>query len=130
MIADFFLQIAGLRELPPGFSSGTLESDGLHYVTGGHGPPLILLHGFPQDWQEYRAIMPALAKQFTVVAIDLPGLGRSSPSESYDAPTLASQIHTLVQSLKLERPYLVGHDLGGIVSYAYVRRFPESLRGA
>jgi pimeloyl-ACP methyl ester carboxylesterase len=118
---------------PPDFTSGTASVTGttLHYVRGGHGPAVILLHGFPEDWVEYRAIMPRLAKRFTVVAVDLPGIGGSAPSKSgYDASTLAGQIHVLADSLKLERPYLVGHDLGGIVSYAYVRRFPDTLRGA
>ena len=117
--------------LPPGFDSGTIEANGLHYVRGGHGPAVLLVHGFPEDWAEYRAIMPTLAKRFTVVAVDLPGIGESSPSSGgYDAPALAAEIHTLATSLKLERFYLVGHDLGGIVSYAYIRRFPGDLRGA
>ena len=118
-------------EPPPGFTSGTVEANGLHYVRGGHGPAIVLVHGFPEDWAEYQAIMPTLAQRFTVVAVDLPGIGESAPSSTgYDAPALAAEIHTLVKSLKLERLYLVGHDLGGIVSYAYIRRYPDELRGA
>lgn len=118
-------------EPPSGFTSGTVEANGLHYVRGGHGPAIVLLHGFPEDWTEFRAIMPTLAKRFTVVAVDLPGIGESSASHGgYDAPTLAAEIRTLTKALKLERLYLVGHDLGGIVSYAYIRRFPDDLRGA
>jgi len=66
---------------PAGFTSASAHVDGssLHYVRGGHGPAVILLHGFPEDWSEYQAIMPELAKRFTVVAIDLPGIGRSAP---------------------------------------------------
>ena len=106
---------ASAQAVPPGFDSGTIEANGLHYVRGGHGPAVLLVHGFPEDWAEYRAIMPTLAKRFTVVAVDLPGIGESSPSSGgYDAPTLAAEIHTLATSLKLERFYLVGHDLGGI----------------
>lgn len=132
----FAARAAAATELgtpPPGFTSGTVQTNGssLHYVRGGRGPAVILVHGFPEDWVEYRAIMPTLARQFTVVAIDLPGIGRSAPSkDGYDAPSLASEIHAVAETLKLERPYLVGHDLGGIVSYAYVRRFPADLRGA
>jgi pimeloyl-ACP methyl ester carboxylesterase len=64
---------------PPGFSAAKLE--GLNYVRGGQGPAVILVHGFPEDWVEYRAIMPRLAKHFTVVAVDLPGIhgSRSRP---------------------------------------------------
>ena len=119
----------GLGAPPPGFSSA--KAQGLHYVRGGQGPTVVLVHGFPEDWVEYRAIMPRLAKQFTVVAVDLPGIGRSAPATGgYDAANLAGHLHALALALKLERPYVVGHDLGGVVTYAYARRFPESVRGA
>jgi pimeloyl-ACP methyl ester carboxylesterase len=118
---------------PPGFTSATVRVNGtrLHYVRGGHGPAVILLHGFPEDWVEYRVVMPRLAKRFTVVAIDLPGIGKSAPANGgYDTPNVAAHVHALAESLKLERPYVVGHDLGAHVTYAYIRRFPESVRGA
>lgn len=121
--------VARLGAPPPGFSSA--HAQGLHYVRGGQGPAVILVHGFPEDWVEYREIMPRLAKQFTVVAVDLPGIGRSAPAAGgYDAANLAAHIYALAHALKLERPYVVGHDLGGLVTYAYVRSFPDSLRGA
>lgn len=119
--------------LGPGFASETAQVDGitLHYVRGGRGPAVILIHGFPQDWYEYHAIMPRLAKQFTVIAIDLPGVSGSSASpEGYDAATMAEDVERLVASLKLEDIYVVGHDIGGMVAYAYVRRYPQKLRGA
>ena len=117
---------------PPGFESATVSvnGSGLHYVRGGHGPAIILIHGFPEDWTEYRAIMPRLAQRFTVVAVDLPGIGQSAPAGGYDTAGLAADLHALGQALKLGRPYVVGHDLGGLVTYAYVRKFPDSLRGA
>ncbi len=118
---------------PPGFSSADLRVNGssLHYVRGGRGPAVILIHGFPEDWAEYQAIMPRLAQRFTVVAVDLPGIGHSAPPPGgYDAAGLAAQIHGLADALHLDRPYIVGHDLGAHVTYAYLRRFPESLRGA
>jgi pimeloyl-ACP methyl ester carboxylesterase len=118
---------------PPGFSSATAQVNGtrLHYVRGGRGPAVILIHGFPEDWVEYHAIMPRLAQRFTVVAVDLPGIGRSAPAaDGYDAANLAAHIHGLAESLHFDRSYVVGHDLGGLVTYAYVRRFADSLRGA
>jgi pimeloyl-ACP methyl ester carboxylesterase len=126
-------EAAELGTPPLGFTSATARVNGtrLHYVRGGHGPAVILLHGFPEDWVEYRIIMPRLAKRFTVVAVDLPGIGKSAPANGgYDTPNIAAHIHALAESLKLERPYVVGHDLGAHVAYAYVRRFPESVRGA
>jgi pimeloyl-ACP methyl ester carboxylesterase len=118
---------------PPGFVSAVVQTEGtsLHYVRGGHGPAVILIHGFPEDWVEYREIMPRLAAHFTVIAIDLPGIGKSAPAiGGYDTMNLAGHVRGLVSALRLERPYIVGHDLGGLVTYGYVRRFPDSLRGA
>jgi len=59
-----------LATLGSGFVSDTAQVNGatLHYVRGGTGPPVILLHGFPEDWYAYHRVMPQLAKQFTVVA--------------------------------------------------------------
>jgi pimeloyl-ACP methyl ester carboxylesterase len=115
------------------FVSQTASVNGitLHYVRGGKGPVVILIHGFPQDWFEYHAIMPRLAKQFTVVAVDLRGVGGSTgTSTGYEAANLAEDLHQLATALKLERVYLVGHDIGGMVAYAFVRRYPQATRGA
>jgi pimeloyl-ACP methyl ester carboxylesterase len=124
---------AEFGEPPPGFSSANVQVNGssLHYVRGGSGPPIILVHGCPEDWTEYRAIMPSLAKRFTVVAVDLPGIGKSAPAaRGYDSANIATDIHAAAAVLKLDRPYVVGHDLGGVVTYAYVRSFPDDVRGA
>lgn len=118
---------------PTGFVSELVQVMGtsVHYVRGGSGPAIVLLHGFPEDWTEFRAIMPILARQFTVVAIDLPGIGQSAPATGgYNAVNLAAHVHEVTQALSLEQAYVVGHDLGGIVTYACIRRYPASIRGA
>jgi pimeloyl-ACP methyl ester carboxylesterase len=118
---------------PPGFTSTNVDANGsrMHYVRGGQGPVVILLHGFPEDWVAYQAVLPRLAKSFTVIAVDLPGLGKSGPvNGTYQTANLASHVHALVKALQLERPYIVGHDLGAHVTYAYVRQFPDAVRGA
>lgn len=85
------------------------QGTSLHCVRGGNGPAVILVRGFPEDWAEYQAIMPRLAKRFTVVALDLPGIGKSAPANGgYDAANLAAHIHALWDALKLDRPYVVG----------------------
>ena len=115
------------------FASETARVNGitLHYVHGGKGPAVILIHGFPQDWFEYHGIMPRLAKQFTVVAVDLRGVGDSTATETgYDAANMAEDIYQLTKALNLERVYIVGHDIGGHVAYAFVRRYPDATRGA
>src|SRR5215204_6484132 len=94
---------AALDNPPSGFTSGAAPVLGtsVHFVRGGNGPAVILIHGFPEDWTEYRAIMPRLAERFTVVAVDLPGIGGSRPAEGgYDAANLASHIHAVAESLK------------------------------
>ena len=102
----------------------------LHYVLGGKGPALILIHGFPQDWYEYHAIMPRLAKQFTVIAVDLRGIGGSSAAAGgYDAANLAEDVHQLATALKLHLVYVVGHDIGGPVAFAFALRYPDTARG-
>jgi pimeloyl-ACP methyl ester carboxylesterase len=120
-------------ELGEGFTSEVLAANGsdLHYVRGGDGSAVILIHGFPQDWYEYQAIMPRLSKRFTVIAVDLRGIGGSTVmTGSYDAANMAEDVYQLMAALKLERVYVVGHDIGGMVTYALARRHPEAMRGA
>lgn len=108
----------------------TVEDVRMHYVTGGSGPPLVLLHGWPQTWYEWRGIMPELARHHTVYAVDLPGLGdsRGAPA-SYDKATLATYVHRLLaDELGLERVDLAAHDLGAGVGYQYAAQFPEHVR--
>jgi pimeloyl-ACP methyl ester carboxylesterase len=120
------------EQLGSGFESKFAQVNGtrLHYVRGGSGPAIILLHGFPEDWYEFRLVMPRLAKTFTVLAVDLRGVGESAPSATgYEAANLAEDVHQLVVSLGLEDVYVFGHDIGGMVAYAFARRYPLSARG-
>lgn len=122
-----------VAELGVGFTSATVRASGitLHYVRGGTGPAVILLHAFPEDWYEYHKVMPRLAKKFTVVAVDLPGIGGSTAKPGgYAAADMADDIHQLQEQLNLEHAYVVGHDIGGMVAYAFVRRYREAVRGA
>jgi pimeloyl-ACP methyl ester carboxylesterase len=122
-----------LATLGGGFVSDTAQVNAttLHYIRGGAGPTVILLHGFPEDWYEYRRVIPRLAEQFTVMAVDLRGLGGSAvTTDGYDAANMAEDVHQLADRLHLGHVYLVGHDIGGMVAYAFVRRYPETSRGA
>jgi pimeloyl-ACP methyl ester carboxylesterase len=121
-----------LASLGRGFVSGTARANGttLYYVRGGAGPAVILLHGFPEDWYAYHRVMPLLAKHFAVVAVDLRGIDSSAATPGgYDAANMAEDVHQLVERLHLEHVYVVGHDIGGMVAYAFVRRYPETTRG-
>ena len=74
--------------------------------------------------------MPRLATRFTVIAADLRGIGGSKATpDGYDAANLAEDVRQLAQRLKVERAYVVGHDLGGIVAYALARLYPNETRG-
>ena len=122
----------GLAALGRGFVSDTAQVNGttLYFVHGGTGPAVLLLHGFPEDWYAYHRVMPLLAKQFTVVAVDLRGIGGSAATAGgYDAANMAEDVHQLAEHLHLEHVYIVGHDIGGMVAYAFARRYPGTSRG-
>jgi pimeloyl-ACP methyl ester carboxylesterase len=113
------------------FSHHTAAVNGIqmHYVIGGHGDPVVLLHGWPQTWYEWRHVMPALASNYTVIAPDLRGLGESSkPIMGYDGKTTAEDIHQLVTKLGFNDIFLVGHDFGVQVAYSYAAAHPNETK--
>lgn len=106
------------------------EIDGvkLHYTTAGHGPAVILLHGYAETSRMWKPIIPLLADRFTVIAPDLPGIGDSSiPKDGLDMKTAAIRIHALVRSLGVQKAEVVGHDIGLMVAYAYAAQFPAEV---
>jgi pimeloyl-ACP methyl ester carboxylesterase len=118
--------------IPGGFTEKTARVNGvtLNYATGGTGPAVVLLHGYPQTWYMWRKVMPALAEQYTVIAPDLRGSGGSdAPATGYDKASLAEDIHQLLLALgHADEVSLVGHDIGGTVSYAYAAAHRDSVR--
>src|SRR5216117_1931386 len=110
--------------------SRTAEVDGVrfHYLTAGHGAPVILLHGYAETSLMWRPIIPLLAKRFAVIAPDLPGIGDSSiPPNGLDVKTAATRVHAFARSLGIERARVVGHDIGLMVAYAYAAQFPAEV---
>ncbi|MGY1898739.1 alpha/beta fold hydrolase [Nocardia gipuzkoensis] len=103
-----------------------VDGVGMHYVTGGSGTPVVLIHGWPQTWYGWWPIMPALAEHHTVYAVDLPGLGDSTGSPiGYDKATLARYIHTLIADrLGVRDARVIGHDFGAAVAFQYAAQFP------
>jgi pimeloyl-ACP methyl ester carboxylesterase len=100
----------------------------LHYVIGGQGEPIVLLHGWPQTWYEWRHVMPALAKNYTVIVPDLRGLGDSSkPVIGYDVNTTAEDIYKLVSQLGFNKIFLVAHDIGSQTAYSYAAAHPDNV---
>jgi pimeloyl-ACP methyl ester carboxylesterase len=128
--------IAGLPAKSPAaaasesISSRTAEIDGLklHYLTAGHGTPLLLLHGYAETSRMWKPIIPVLAERFTVIAPDLPGIGDSGiPTDGLDMKSAAIRIHHLAKSLGVQKAEVVGHDIGLMVAYAYAAQFPSEV---
>jgi pimeloyl-ACP methyl ester carboxylesterase len=123
--------VSGGPNLPDGFAgtftSRYVEAGGLrqHVVTGGDGPPLLLVHGWPQTWYAWRLVMPGLARHFTVVVPDQRGCGLSGrPEDGYDTGTLASDLAALMDALGHPRFAVAGHDTGMWISYALAADHP------
>lgn len=125
--------IAAPQGLPAGFKEA-VEPLGngmaLHYVRGGTGEPVVLIHGFTDTSHMWRPILADLGKSYTVITPDLPGLGGSSflPSGKYDMKTVAQNLHELVKRLGFTRIRLVGHDIGMMAAYAYAAQYPDEVR--
>jgi pimeloyl-ACP methyl ester carboxylesterase len=120
--------------LPPGFSktftSRFVEAGGLrqHVVIGGDGPPLLLVHGWPENWYQYRALMPRLAEDFTVIAVDQRGMGLTEKAKTgYDSAALANDLVALMDALGYERFAVMGLDTGMVISYALAADHPERV---
>jgi pimeloyl-ACP methyl ester carboxylesterase len=117
--------VSGAPHLPEGFAdtftsrfidTGELR---LHAVTGGQGPPLLLVHGWPQTWYAWQMLIPTLARDFSVVAVDQRGIGLSDkPRDGYDTATLASDLVALMDALEHPRFALYGTDVGMPIAYA------------
>lgn len=120
--------------LPAGFKkkfkSRFVRANGIrqHAVIGGEGPPLLLVHGWPESWYAWRFVMPALAKRYTVVAVDQRGIGLTQkPAGGYDSATLADDLAALMTKLGHDRFAVVGHDTGYVISYALAADHPDRV---
>jgi pimeloyl-ACP methyl ester carboxylesterase len=126
--------VAGAPHLPDGFAgtfaSRYVDAGGLrqHVVTGGDGPPLLLVHGWPQTWYAWRLIMLALASSFHVIAPDQRGIGLSGrPEDGYDTGTLAADLIALMDTLGHQRFAVFGHDTGMWIGYALAADYPDRV---
>ncbi|WP_033338668.1 alpha/beta fold hydrolase [Catenuloplanes japonicus] len=130
------LDVRAVPQLPDGFGerfrSGRYDLGDvtLHAVTGGDGPPLLLVGGWPQFWWQWRKIMPRLAEDYTVIAVDPRGFGDSDkPETGYDSVTAAGDLARLMTVLGHERFRVVGHDVGMIISYALAADHRDRVTG-
>src|SRR5947209_4827051 len=110
------------RWQPLGFTTRTVSANGidLHVAEGGSGRPLVLLHGYPQSGEIWRAVSARLAQHRRVVIPDLRGMGLSAiATDGYELPDLAEDIHQLVTALGFSDVDVIGHDWGAAVGAAY-----------
>lgn len=117
---------------PAGFRSKYAEVNDfrMHYVQGGEGLPVVMIHGFPQTWAEWRQQMGPISRTHTVIAVDLRGTGNSQVTKSgYQAAQLAGDVHRLLEQLGLNNGIqVVSHDVGVWVAYAYAAQWPSEVR--
>jgi len=101
----------------------------LCYSIQGTGSPVLLIHGWPQTQDAWRYLVPLLTPYHTVITVDLPGIGGSSPSKmGYSKQELAHYIRDLMVKLNYHKVTLIGHDIGGQVAYAYVKQFTDEAQ--
>jgi len=127
-IAVAALPMAGHAAAPKGFNerNATVNGTRIHYMIGGSGPAVVLLHGYAETSHMWVPLMPLLAQQHTVIVPDLRGAGDSSKPESgYDKKNLALDVHEIVRQLKIDKVQVVGHDIGLMVAYAYAAQYPS-----
>jgi pimeloyl-ACP methyl ester carboxylesterase len=106
----------------------------IHYARHGEGPPLVLLHGWPEFWLTWRKNIMPLAESFDVVAPDLRGFGDTEKTELPDPPSdllgdLVEDLRGLADALSFERFGIVSHDVGAYVAQSFARKYPERLTG-
>jgi pimeloyl-ACP methyl ester carboxylesterase len=112
-----------------------VEAEGLsiHVVEGGAqgAPAVFFLHGWPENWSGFEPVMMHVGEYAHVVAIDLPGIGESrTPPQANDKRSLATHVKTVIETLELNDVTLVGHDVGGMIVYAFLHAYPNALRKA
>lgn len=107
-----------------------LDDVRLHYVSGGNGPAIVFLHGWPQTWYMWRDVLPGLMHRYRVVALDLRGLGDSSrPAGGYDTKTLAQDVWRLMHDVLGEDSFhVVAHDWGGPVAFALAAQHRDAVQ--
>jgi pimeloyl-ACP methyl ester carboxylesterase len=117
---------ASIREVTHHHS--TLSGIDLHYVSAGSdGTPVLLVHGFPETWWTFHELIPLLAAEHRVYAVDLPGFGDSTPGE-YTSSTTAEILGRLVEQLGLGAVHLTGQDISGPTTFRVAATHPQLVR--
>jgi len=103
----------------------------LHTVMIGEGPPLVLLHGFPDFWYGWKSVIPGLKKHYKLIIPDMRGYNLSDKPKgvsNYKIELLIEDIKGLIESLNLGKIFLAGHDWGGAVAWTFAEKYPDMLQ--
>jgi pimeloyl-ACP methyl ester carboxylesterase len=118
------------RALPPEGHFVEVDGTRLHYVEHGGGPAIVMIHGLGGQSQHFtHSVVDVLTDEFHVIAVDRPGAGYSARARSSNVRAQAAVIAGFIAALGLERPFVVGHSLGGAVALALALDFPHAVSG-
>ena len=124
--------LAAVQPYPPGFETREVDVGGgvtIHVRVGGHGPAVLLLHGFGDTGDMWAPLAALLAGDHTIVVPDLRGMGLSShPETGYEKKTQALDIARVLDHLHIAKADLVTHDIGNMVGYVFAAQYPERVR--
>lgn len=102
----------------------------IYYQKRGKGPAIVFLHGFLENHSMWKDFIDILSKSLTVIAVDLPGHGKTEDiAYVHTMEEMAEVVRAVVKSENIRRHYLVGHSMGGYVSMAYTEKYPDSIKG-
>jgi pimeloyl-ACP methyl ester carboxylesterase len=122
--------LAAIQPFPDGFHTETLQTNGtsLYVRVGGHGPAVVLLHGFGDTGDMWAPLAQVLVNDHTVIVPDLRGMGLSAhPNTGYTKKNQALDIAGVMDALKVEKADLVTHDIGNMVGYALAAQYPKRI---
>ena len=106
----------------------TVGEERWHWVESGSGPPLVVLHGFPESWYAWSELVETMASDFRVLAVDLKGAGLSSTVDGdYSVAAMADELAALLEQIGVDRFYLAGHDWGGLVGARLAGEHPQRI---
>lgn len=121
---------ARVAPFPAEFRVDEVKTDGalIHVRVGGHGPAVLMLHGFGDSGDMWQPLAVAVMRDHTVIVPDLRGMGLSShPGAGYDKKTQAHDMAQVLDHLKITQVALVTHDIGNMVGYAFAAQYPERV---
>jgi abhydrolase domain-containing protein 6 len=130
-MANLATMLIGLERFTSGLKRRLIQvgDHRIVYSEGGHGEPVVLLHGFGASADSWNRFAKPLTRRYRVIAPDQPGWGASTRVEtaSYGYPAQVERLHQFLRSLRLKRMHLVGHSMGGFIASAYAARYPDQV---